>query len=149
MHVPGAPAFQQTSPADKPWIARINFVLLFFKDNLFLMGGLLSDGSYANDIWSTPYVYGDVNPWNDNGVASWSGREGHQGVVHTVEDVEYVFIMGGQGTGQTFLHDVYKWTADGSAKWELVTAAPAWKPRWAFGYVASGVRGAWCVVHAV
>ena len=78
------PQFEETTPNQKGWAARINFVLVYLKDRLFLMGGKLGNGTYANDIWSTGFFQDGQNPWDFDGSALWSGREGHQAVVHTV-----------------------------------------------------------------
>lgn len=81
------PQFVDTIPHAKGWAPRINFVMVYLKDRLFLMGGKLFNGTYANDIWSTGYFQDGQNPWDFDGDALWSGREGHQAVVHTVNNM--------------------------------------------------------------
>lgn len=116
--------------------------MIHFKDRIFLMGGLCTNSTtqksqLANDIWSTQTLYDGISMWSASSPprATWSPRQGHQGVTHTVDGTDYMYIAGGQGVGKTFLNDVWRWSGEGvTGSWHEMTTSASWPARWAFGY---------------
>jgi len=109
------------------WGARYGMQFAFFKNKLWMLGGMKTWDDFRNDVWSS----GDGKDWKQ--VASkavWSARRGHGVVVFK----DKLWILGGSlssgrrdQTPTEFLNDV--WSSDDGINWTQVTANAPWSAR--------------------
>jgi hypothetical protein len=108
------------------WGGRIYHGVVFFKEKLWMYGGLDYDGRvFLNDVWSSS----DGLTWRRTGNAQWSPRSTQSLVVFRGR----LWLFGGANhiasdrSTDGFLNDV--WSSDDGTNWTQVTAAAPWSVR--------------------
>jgi hypothetical protein len=108
------------------WGERIYESLVYFKGQLWMLGGLDYQAStFRNDIWSSP----DGVTWTRHGTAAWPERGSHTVVVYQ----NRLWLFGGANhiaddrSTDGFLNDV--WVSEDGIDWTPVTPAAPWSPR--------------------
>jgi hypothetical protein len=112
------------------WAGRLSPNYAFFRDRIWVVGGMELDGAYPNGtftnvVWSSA----DGITWTNHGVAAFPPRKSTALAVYQ----DKLWLFGGadsiaaDGTNARFLNDVWS-SADGIA-WTLVTASAPWSPR--------------------
>lgn len=146
---------------------RINFAQVFFKNHMYIMGGMKEDREVTNDMW----ISIDMAQWTFQGNSTWPARQGLGAVVvkdnsgnvsfawglfglalrvcvwltvgmslfGDVQDAAAV-IMGGLADDAAY-NDVWQYlgptSTGGPGSWTQLTDAADWSPRWAFGYTSN------------
>jgi len=114
-----------------PWQTRSFSAGIVFMDKMWLMGGLGTNGSYLNDVWSSP----DGVTWTqETNSAQWSARRSFG--CFTLPGKDKIFIIGGLDSSGNALTDV--WSSPDGKTWTLETAAAFQNGRCAFGMVTYG-----------
>jgi hypothetical protein len=109
------------------WGQRYGMQFAFFKNKLWMFGGMRTWDDFRNDVWSSE----DGKTWNQVvNNAAWNARRGHGMVVFN----NRMWILGGSissgrrdQTPTRFLNDV--WSSADGVNWEQVTANAPWSPR--------------------
>jgi hypothetical protein len=142
-----------TSQPKTDWDERYGMRFAFFKNKLWMLGGMKTWDDFRNDVWSSA----DGKDWKQVvSKAVWSARRGHGVVVFK----DKLWILGGSissgrrdQTPTEFLNDV--WSSDDGVNWNLVSANAPWSARevntslvfddkiWVIG---GGARGKYCDV---
>jgi hypothetical protein len=107
------------------WIERISQENIYFKNKLWMFGGMKLPSDFQNDIWNS----GDGTNWQQAGNAAWSPRKGQSIVVYKNK----LWLFGGADkvyadkSPSSFLNDV--WSSDDGINWTQEIAAADWSPR--------------------
>ena len=102
-----------------PWVARQEFACLWWRNRIWVIGGIDSGGTPLNDVWSSP----DGITWDQATPAAFSsGRHAMYACVYLDE----MWVIGGT-TGGGVTRDVYN-TQTGTS-WNLVTNSPNFTAR--------------------
>jgi len=107
------------------WGKRYKFGNAVFGGKMWVIGGKGSDGSYYNDVWSTP----DGITWTEVSAGqtiAWPGRD----MLTAVDFNGQLYILGGDRKDNgvpTFFNDV--WYSSDGATWLPKTAAAEWTAR--------------------
>mmetsp|Transcript_102866 Transcript_102866/g.331877 ORF Transcript_102866/g.331877 Transcript_102866/m.331877 type:complete len:445 (-) Transcript_102866:343-1677(-) len=116
---------------EAPWQPRVGHgVVALPKGALLLMGGMGAKEGQLNDVWRS-----------DDGAANWERLHAEApwcrrcwfGAAALSDGT--VLLLGGLGTGNQLLNDVWR-SADGGSTWECLTAEAPWPPRRGHGMVA-------------
>lgn len=106
------------------WGERIGYAVIFFHDELWMLGGLAYQSrAFLRDVWRSS----DGVRWQPTGDAAWPGREDHtvvsfQGRLWLLGGAVHVAAADRSPDG--FVNDV--WSSDDGVRWTLVTTAAPW-----------------------
>jgi elongation factor P hydroxylase len=112
--------------AAAPWTGRQFHTSVVHDSRIWIIGGLLSNGSFVNDVW---YSSDGVNWTQATASAPWAARGYHASVVYDGK----MWIMGGYTN--SYKNDV--WYSSDGANWTQATASAPWSAR---GYHASVIH---------
>lgn len=120
-------AINWNSQPKTDWGERYGMRFAFFKNKLWMLGGMRTWDDFRNDVWSSV----DGKEWKqDVSKAVWPARRGHGLVVFKNK----LWILGGSlssgrvdKTPAEFLHDV--WSSADGVKWTRVTEHAPWSAR--------------------
>jgi len=109
------------------WGERAGLKFAFFKNQLWMLGGMKSWDDFRNDVWSSS----DGRNWRQTiSNAKWSPRRNHGVIVFK----NRLWILGGaESSGRSdqtptkFLNDV--WNSEDGVNWNQVTANAPWAAR--------------------
>lgn len=109
------------------WDARYGMQFAFFKDKLWMLGGMKSWDDFRSDVWSSV----DGKEWKQIvSKAVWSARRGHGVVVFK----DKLWILGGalssgraDKTPTEFLNDV--WSSEDGINWAQIARNAPWSAR--------------------
>ena len=113
------------------WQGRLSPNYVFFRDALWLIGGMelvgsdFQNGTFTNVLWSSR----DGVTWQDVGQAAWPARKSAAVAVYR----DKLWVLGGStsvasdGDNDAFINDV--WSSEDGVIWTEVTAAAPWAPR--------------------
>jgi hypothetical protein len=114
-----------------PWPGRLSPAYAFFKNQIWLVGGMelspngYPEGTFTSVVWSTP----DGITWVSHGPRAFPPRKSTSLAVFQ----DRLWLFGGatsimnDGANDTVLNDV--WSSDDGVAWTLVTANAPWAPR--------------------
>jgi hypothetical protein len=110
-----------TAATTPPWsTVQAGFVMLVYKDRMWLVGATSAIGSTYGNVWSTT----DGNKWVQNSASAFPTRFAPTGCVFQNQ----MFVMGGAAvTPGLYYNDVYS-SSDGST-WTRVNPAAPWSGR--------------------
>ena len=117
--------------AEGPWRGREGLMGTFYKSYIWMSGGRwspdspqnISNSIFYNDVWKmNASCISDIASceWElVTNAAPWEGRAYHIMFNHTVDSVDYMYVIGGQNLS-VFYNDV--WRSTDALKWEQVLA---------------------------
>jgi N-acetylneuraminic acid mutarotase len=111
-------------PEASPFGPRSAQSSVVFQDRIWIIGGIASNGTMFNDVWSS----GDGISWTRvTANSAFSRRSGHRSVVFA----DKIWVIGGRdGSTKRPLNDV--WFSPDGRSWTRATPSAGFTPRWDF-----------------